>query len=69
MLAKVKNHEISIIIEKAKNDKVVVWGTFFGKDGKSFKRYFDDVEKACKYYNKQIDKAVKRYLDITGGGK
>lgn len=63
--AEVNNREINIIVEKAqRSDKVVVWGSFhkIGKSGKSFQRYFETVEKAMKYYNKQLDKATAVYL-------
>ena len=40
--ARVKNREISITMEKAeRSDKIVVWGCFYGRGGKDFKRYFD----------------------------
>ena len=53
----VRNKEICIIVEKAqRSDKVVVWGTFYGKGGKSFQRYFENMEKAMIYYNKQLEK-------------
>lgn len=60
----VNNKEITIIVEKAqRSDKVVVWGTFHKiESGKSFQRYFETIEKAMKYYNKQLDKAMAEYL-------
>lgn len=62
--AEVKNREINIIVEKAqRSDKVVVWGRFHKiESGKRFQRYFETVEKAMKYYNKQLDKAISGYL-------
>lgn len=61
--ARVKNREISIIMEKAKrSDKVVVWGCFYGRDGKDFERYFENLEKASAYYNKQLNKGIEKYL-------
>lgn len=62
--AEVNNREITIIVEKAqRSDKVVVWGTFHKiESGKSFQRYFETIEKAMKYYNKQIGKATVAYL-------
>ena len=62
--AEVNNREINIIVEKAqRSDKVVVWGSFHKiESGKSFQRYFETIEKAMKYYNKQLDKAMVGYL-------
>ena len=61
---RVKNREISIIVEKsARGDKIVVWGCFYGKGGKDFQRYFETMEKAMTYYNKQIEKALEMYLE------
>lgn len=61
--ARVKNREISITMEKAeRSDKIVVWGCFYGRDGKDFKRYFENIEKASAYYNKQLNKATEKYL-------
>lgn len=62
--AEVNNREINIIVEKAqKSNKVVVWGSFHKiESGKSFQRYFETIEKAMKYYNKQLDKAMVGYL-------
>ena len=61
--ARVKNREISIIMEKAeRSDKIVVWGCFYGKGGKNFQRYFETIEKASAYYNKQLNKATEKYL-------
>ena len=62
--AEVNNKEINIIVEKAqRSDKVVVWGSFHKiESGKSFQRYFETIEKAMKYYNKQLDKAMVGYL-------
>ena len=58
-----RNKEICITVEKAQRcDKVVVWGCFYGKGGKSFRRYFETIEKAMAYYNKQIEKAMEKYL-------
>ncbi len=60
----VKNKEISITMEDAqRSNKIVVWGTFYGKNGKSFQAYFDTVEKACAYYNKKIKKATEIFLE------
>ena len=62
--ARVKNSEISITMEKAeRSDKIVVWGCFYGKDGKSFQRYFENMEKAMIYYNKQLENGIRKYLD------
>lgn len=62
--AEVNNREITIIVEKAlRSDKVVVWGTFRKiESGKSFQRYFETIEKAMEYYNKQLNKAMTGYL-------
>ena len=61
--ARVKNREISITMNKAeRSDKIVVWGCFYGRDGKDFKRYFENIEKASAYYNKQLNKATEKYL-------
>ena len=62
--AEVKNREISIIVEKAqRSDKIVVWGTFHKiENGRSFQCYFENIEKAMNYYNKQLNKAVASYL-------
>ena len=62
--SEVNSKEINIIIEKAqRSDKVVVWGSFHKiENGKSFQRYFETIEEAMKYYNKQIDKAINAYL-------
>ena len=61
--ARVKNREISITMDKAeRSDKIVVWGCFYGRDGKDFKRYFENIEKASAYYNKQLNKATEKYL-------
>ena len=62
--SEVNNKEITIIVEKAqRSDKVVVWGSFHKiENGKSFQRYFETIEKAMMYYNKQIDKAINAYL-------
>ena len=59
-----RNKEISITVEKAqRSNKVVVWGCFYGKEeGKDFQRYFENIEKAVEYYNKQLNKALKKYL-------
>ena len=59
----INNKEITITVEKAqRSDKVVVWGCFHGKGGKSFERYFETIEKAMTYYNKQLEKAMEKYL-------
>lgn len=60
----VNNREITIIVEKAqRSDKVVVWGTFHKiESGKSFQRYFETIEKAMKYCNNQLGKAMTEYL-------
>lgn len=62
--AEVNNREIVIIVEKAmRSDKVVVWGSFHKiESGKSFQRYFETIEKAMEYYNKQLNKAMTGYL-------
>lgn len=58
-----RNKEICITVEKAqRSDKVVVWGCFHGKGGKDFQRYFETIEKAMAYYNKQLEKAMEKYL-------
>jgi hypothetical protein len=60
---RVKNREISIIMEDAKRcDKIVVWGCFYGRGGKDFERYFENIEKASAYYNKQLNKGIEKYL-------
>ena len=65
--SEVENKEIYIIIEDAiRCDKIVVWGCFHGKGGKSFQRYFENLDKACVYYNKQLNKAVEKYLSKVG---
>ena len=59
----INNKEITITVEKAqRSDKVVVWGCFHGKGGKRFERYFETIEKAMQYYNKQLGKAMEKYL-------
>ena len=61
--ARVKNREISITMEKAeRSDKIVVWGCFYGRGGKDFKRYFENIEKASADYNKQLNKGTEKYL-------
>ena len=63
MMARVQNREISITVEKAqRSEKIVVWGCFYGKGGKDFKRYFEDVKTAFEYYNKQLNKAIEKYI-------
>ena len=65
--SEVENKEIYIIIEDAERcDKIVVWGCFHGRGGKSFQRYFENLNKACVYYNKQLNKAIEKYL-VKGG--
>ena len=60
----VRNKEICITVEKAqRSDKVVVWGCFYGKDGSSFQRYFENMEKAMIYYNKQLEKGIRKYME------
>lgn len=62
--SKVKSKEIVIVIEGAqRTDKIKVWGCFYGKGGKDFERYFDTMEKACKYYNDKLNMATKMYME------
>lgn len=64
--ARVKSKEIFITMEKAdRSDKIKVWGCFYGKGGKNFIRYFDDLVKASEYYGKQLRKAAIIYLIKT----
>ena len=55
---RVKVSEIHIFVE---NDRILVWGSFHekGKRYRMVKRYFDNVEEAMEYYNKQLDKVMK----------
>ena len=63
MITELKNREICIVVEKAeRSDKIVVWGCFYGKGGKDFKRYFENIENAMKYYNSQLNKAIEKYV-------
>lgn len=66
---KVKNNIISIYIEKAERcEKYVVTGTFYnyGKyKAKDFQRYLTSLEKALLYYNKKLNEACRRYMEVS----
>lgn len=63
MIAQVNNREITIVVEKAERcNKIVVWGCFRGKGGKDFQRYFCTLETAMEYYNRQLNKAIDKYV-------